>query len=179
MISPVGGAVSAVRGKICQIKIMIWRGLFLMSWTMCHAELALLHAEDLTVYRRLRCRNRFFPERWRRLEQIESIDCYHWFGLYPYDLKRLFLSLRIPMTLRCTTSRHVLDGEECFIIYMYHINKGTPFTAMARHTFGGDLGSSRECLKRWWITYIAHFITRFRVQAWTSGFQDMSTYAAQ
>ena len=35
-------------------------------------------------------------------------------------------------------SGNQLDGEECLIIYMYHMNKGTPFTSIALHTLGGD-----------------------------------------
>ena len=108
-----------------------------MSWTRCHAELALLHAKDLTIYRRFCRHNRFYRERWRRLQDIESADCYHWFGLNTQDFKRLFLLWRIPVVLR-SPSGYVLDGEECFIIYMYHMNQGTPFTSMARHTFEGD-----------------------------------------
>ena len=29
-------------------------------------------------------------------------------------------------------------GEECYLIYVFHIRKGIPFTEMARHVFGGD-----------------------------------------
>jgi hypothetical protein len=29
-------------------------------------------------------------------------------------------------------------GEVCFLIYLYHLTKGTPFTEMARFIFGGD-----------------------------------------
>ena len=30
------------------------------------------------------------------------------------------------------------SGETCFLVYLYHITKGTPFTEMARFVFGGD-----------------------------------------
>ena len=47
------------------------------------------------------------------------------------------MAWRVPDLFR-TPSRHVFRGEECFIIFLYHIVKGVPFTEMARHTFGGD-----------------------------------------
>ncbi len=32
----------------------------------------------------------------------------------------------------------IYGGEECFLIYLYHLTKGTPFAEMARFVFGGD-----------------------------------------
>jgi hypothetical protein len=64
-------------------------------------------------------------------------DCYTWFGHYPHNLRRLYLHLRVPKTFVVTTGR-IHEGEECFMVYLYHLTKGTPFTEMARFVFGGD-----------------------------------------
>jgi hypothetical protein len=52
-------------------------------------------------------------------------------------LRQLFVSWRIPETFTAS-SHHVFGGEKCFIIMLFHMIKGTPFTDMSRHTFGGD-----------------------------------------
>ena len=101
-----------------------------------HAELALLCAEELIIYRQRR--HCFNPTRWRRLDKIEPVDWYHWFGLYADDLRRLFIAWRIPDEIRAPRSRHIYDGEACFIIYLYHLIKGSPFTTMARHVLEGE-----------------------------------------
>jgi len=36
------------------------------------------------------------------------------------------------------TNRAVYTGEECFVVLLYHMTKGAPFTEMARFVFGGD-----------------------------------------
>jgi hypothetical protein len=45
--------------------------------------------------------------------------------------------LRVPSTFTTPTGS-VYTGEECFMIYLYHVNKGSPFTEMARFIFRGD-----------------------------------------
>ena len=127
--------ISDVQEKLCQIKERIETMLFLVRWIISYGELSLLYAEDITIF--IRRRNRFQPPRFRRIEEINRQDCYIWFGLNPHDLMRLFWSWRCPDVLR-TSDRHVFTGEECFIIFLFHMIKGTPFTEMARHTFGGD-----------------------------------------
>jgi hypothetical protein len=52
-------------------------------------------------------------------------------------MRCLFIAWRIPESF-CNTSNHIFGGEECFIIFLYHLMKGSPFTEMARHVFGGD-----------------------------------------
>jgi hypothetical protein len=47
------------------------------------------------------------------------------------------MSWRIP-EIFTASSCHVFGGEECFIIMPFHMIKGTPFTDMSQHTFGGD-----------------------------------------
>ena len=114
---------------------MIQRLLLLLTWIRSYSELALLWAADLSAYI---CRpNCFHPIRRRRLSDISRDDCYNFFGLGPHDLARLFRAWRIPDLFR-SPYRNVFQGEECFIIFLYYITKGVPFTEMARHTFGGD-----------------------------------------
>ena len=81
--------------------------------------------------------NRFLPPRYRTIDEISRGDCDIWFGISPFDLRRLFIACRVPEQFVRASSRHVFGGEECFIIMMYHLIKGVPFTAMAR-LFGGD-----------------------------------------
>lgn len=127
--------IAVLRAKMHNIKCAIDNLLLLIRWIRCYGEIALLYAEDLTIY--IRRRNRFYPKRFRRMDEISRSDCDTWFGLTPHDLRVLFTHLRVPANFR-TTSRHVYNGEECFIILLFHMMKGVPFTEMSRHTFGGD-----------------------------------------
>lgn len=133
-------SISVLRAKMKNIKQQIERLLLLIRWIGSYGEIALLYAEDLTIY--IRRRNRFHPKRFRRINEISRDTCYNWFGLSPHDLRVLFTHLRVPETLRSDTSRspsrHIYNGEESFIIFLHHIIKGVPFTEMSRHTFGGD-----------------------------------------
>ena len=106
-----------------------------VRWIRAHGEVALLYAEDLTVF--VRRRHLFPPLRFRRIEDVLHQDCYTWLGHYPHSLRRLYLHLRVPKTFIVTTGR-IHEGEECFMVYLYHLTKGTPFTEMARFVFGGD-----------------------------------------
>ena len=109
---------------------------FWIQWVMCHVELWYLRAEDLTVFARRP--HRFKPHRWRHIEDISRDNSYRWFGLYRDDLSRLYSAWRIPNEMRAPRSAHLYDGEECFMIYLFHIMQGTAFTTMARDYFGGD-----------------------------------------
>ena len=135
IMSNVANATANVRQTIKAIKNLIKRLLFLMQWVASYGELALLYAEDLSVF--VRRRNRFQPIRHRTIDDIDAEDCYSFFGLTRHELRRLFVHWRIPATFQ-DSSHHVFRGEECFLITLYHMVKGVPFTAMARHTFGGD-----------------------------------------
>ena len=123
------------RNMINSIKIKIDRLFLVVSFLRAHGELALLRAEDLTVY--IRRRNRFRPKSYRLLQDLTRQNCYDWYGLSPHSLRRLFSKWRVPDQFR-SRSRHVYSGEECFLIFMYHMIKADPFTAMAKNIFGGD-----------------------------------------
>lgn len=110
---------------------------FLCTWILSHGEceLAFLYAEDLSIF--IRRRNRFYPPRYRTLADISRSDCYSWFGMSPHNLRTMYRHWRVPNRFR-SASRHTFSGEECFIITLYYMIKGIPFTSMARNTFGGD-----------------------------------------
>ena len=127
--------VSAARVKMLRVKNTLEKIVLLLRWTMAYAELAFLYAEDQSVF--IRRRHRFHPKCFRRINDIDRHNCYIWFGLNPNDLRRLVVCLRIPHTLT-TPTRHSYGGEECFIIMLFHMIKGLPFTEMARQIFGGD-----------------------------------------
>jgi hypothetical protein len=145
---------AALHAQITWIKSMIQRLILFMTWTKAYGELALLYAEDLSIF--IRRRHRFDMHRFRIIDAIDRQDCYVWFGLNPNNLRRLFTSWRIPSILT-TSDRHSYGGEECFIITLFHMIKGTPFTEMARHTFGGD----PRCLSRMYQVMIDHLYLTF------------------
>jgi hypothetical protein len=131
----IANAVAAAHVKMQQWKDMMEKILLLLKWLMAYGEIALLYAEDLTIF--VHRRNRFHPRCFQRIQDIGRRDCYSWFGLTTSNLERLFVHLRVPENFT-TSSHHVYTGEECFIIFLYHMNKGVPFTDMARYPFGGD-----------------------------------------
>jgi hypothetical protein len=110
--------------------------LLLLRWVKAYREIALLYAEEHTVF--ICRRNCFHQCHFWKLVDINPRDCYAWFGVSNSNLERLFKHWRVPDTLSSATPRHVYGGEECFIIILYHMIKGVLFTEMARHTFGGD-----------------------------------------
>lgn len=116
-------AISGAREKMEKLKEKIDRLLFLLSWFRSYGEMALLYAEDITVY--VRRRNRFQPPRNRTLNEISRRDCYTWFGHLPDDLRQLYIHWRIPESFTIERSRNTFTGEECFLIFMYHMIQGT------------------------------------------------------
>ena len=128
--------VAWITQKIMSLRTILKGMNVWIMWIMCHVELWFLRAEDLTLFARRR--HRFKPHRWRHIDQISRDNSYRWFGLYREDMFRLYSSWRIPNEMRATRSAHLYDGEACFIIYLFHLMQGTPFTTMARHYFGGD-----------------------------------------
>ena len=63
------------------------------------------------------------------------------------------------------SSRHVYQGEECFLVMLFHLNKGTPYTAMVRSIFGG--GPRR--LSQMFDIMIDHlYFTFYNKISWTS-----------
>lgn len=127
--------IVAIRKKLHRIKCTYQHIHLVLRWMISYGELALFRAEDLLVF--VRRRHRWKPKRYRHLIDINRHDCYVWFGLSPHELRSLYHSWRIPEQLR-GPSRHVFGGEECFLISLYHVIKGAPFTEMARFVFGGD-----------------------------------------
>jgi hypothetical protein len=110
--------------------------LLLLRWVKVYGEIALLNAEDLTVF--ICHRNHFHSCYFWKLVDINRQDCYPWFRVSNSNLERLFKHWKLPATLTPATSRPLYGGEECFIIFVCHMMKGVPFTDMACHTFGGD-----------------------------------------
>jgi hypothetical protein len=87
--------------------------LLLVRWIQAHGEVALLYADNLTVFV---CRRYWFtPHRFRRIKDVLHQDCYTWFGHYPHNLSRLYLLLRVPQTF-VVSSRKIYEGEECFLV---------------------------------------------------------------
>jgi hypothetical protein len=126
---------ATIQSKLDGLKKLIEYLLLISSFVTAHGEIAFLYAEDLSIF--IRRRNRFKPKRFRTIQDISRGDCYLWFGIHPAKLERLFAHWRIPDTFR-TASRHVYSGQECMIIFLYHLIKGQPFTTIAHDVFGGD-----------------------------------------
>ena len=129
--------IERARAKTRWLKKTINHLLFVLSWVRACGEIALLYAEDLTVFIR-DPNNRFKPHQYRTIDEIDRRDCYSWFGVSPHGLRMLYLHWRIPETFQAPRSRHQFGGEECFLVFLYHLMEGMPFTMMARHQFGGD-----------------------------------------
>ena len=81
---------AAVNAQRVQIKSIMQQLILLITWTRAYGEMALLYAEDLTVF--IRQRHQFDAHRFRSIDVIDRQDCYVWFGLSPNDLRRLFIS---------------------------------------------------------------------------------------
>ncbi len=100
-----------------------------------YGEIDILYAKDLTVF--IHCHNRFSRHQYCHIDEIDCRLCYKWFGLSPYDMHHLYAHWHVPIIFQ-TSSRQIFQGEETFIVFLYHLMKGNPFTEMARQTFGGD-----------------------------------------
>uniref|UniRef100_A0A7S2PXA2 DDE Tnp4 domain-containing protein n=1 Tax=Skeletonema marinoi TaxID=267567 RepID=A0A7S2PXA2_9STRA len=127
--------VSRAREKMIQCKAAFDNMTLLLVWIKSYAQIALLHVEDLTFFSRRP--HRFPDECYRTIESISSHQCYSWFGVDQHQLQALYRHWRIPQHFRARSSRHRFEGEACFIIFMYHMIKGSPFTEMSL-IFGGD-----------------------------------------
>ena len=136
-LSTVASNITAsLRRDVKRIKAQVDRLLFVINWILACGEMCLLYAEDLAVFCRPRER-RFKPEINRSIDDLTPEDCDFWFRLSPDSLRRLFIYWRVPRSFR-THDRRKFSGETCFLIFLYHLRKGMPFTSMARHVFGGD-----------------------------------------
>jgi hypothetical protein len=108
-----------------------------MTWILSYGELAMLFVEDLSFYTPRT--HRFPPERYRTIDEISQRDCYAFFGsLNRSELRLLYRHWRIPDQFVNQSNRQVFSGEECFLIFLYHLMRGSPFTEMSRHVFGGN-----------------------------------------
>ena len=124
----VASAIKLAREKMQQIIDKVNQLFFLARWIREHGKIALLYAEDLTTF--IRRRHRFGPACCRMIGDVPLQDCYTWFGHVPHNLCRLHRHLRVPPSFTATTGK-IYGGEECFLVYLYHLTKGTPFTEMA------------------------------------------------
>jgi hypothetical protein len=155
-VANVASVVETARAKMKRMLDVVHHLLFVLRWIRALGEIALLHAEDLTVFIRRR-HDRFGLLRCRRIDDLPYQDCYTWFGHYPHNLHRLHWQLRVPQSFTEPRRGQMFSGEECFLVYLYHLTKGAPFTEMARFVFGGDPR--------------IHFTTKYQVPAWISGFR--------
>jgi hypothetical protein len=131
----VGVAVREAREMMKRIQRIFDELELLVACLMSLAEISYLQVEDLTVF--IRRRNRFSLKRNRRIDEISRDECYTWFGQNHTNIHLLIRHLRLPRTFTTPTGV-VYTGEECFLVYLYHVIKGSHFTEMARFVFGGD-----------------------------------------
>ena len=57
--------------------------MLLLSWVQCHGELALLHAEDLRYFIRIR-RHRVLPKKHRTIDELTPSDADMWYRVTPH-----------------------------------------------------------------------------------------------
>ena len=129
-----GNYASVIRDIMKDIKECIETLFFHIRWILAHGETVLLYAEDLSMY--FRRRHRFHPADHRKLDDISEADCYTWFSQNNENMRHLLLHLQLPDTFVHQSNGMIHSGETCFLVYLYHITKGTPFTKMARFVFG-------------------------------------------
>jgi hypothetical protein len=134
-IASMASAIASAWGKMQRKMNVVNQMFFIARWIRAHGEITLSYAKDLTVF--IQRRHRFGLNRFRRINDVPYQDCYTWFGQYPQNLRRLHVHLRVPQSFMLPTGQ-IYGGEECFLISLYHLTKGTPFTEMARFVFGGD-----------------------------------------
>jgi hypothetical protein len=111
-----------------------------------------LHCFKQKIYIYVRRRNQFHPIKHRRLVDISKQDCYMWFSQNHENMHCLMIHLRIPNTIRHPSNRSMVNGEECFLVWLYHMTKGVPFTKMAHFVFDGDPRRLSEINKKF-ISY--------------------------
>ena len=128
--------VDCLRSHVAILIKLITKINLMLKWVLSWGEMSLLYANDLTYYVRLR-RSRYPPKKNRHLRDIGRDDCYSWFGILPHDLRRLYTAWRVPDTFRHPSNGQKFGGEECFLICMYHMIQGEPYTRMTKD-FGGD-----------------------------------------
>ncbi len=129
-------SIAQIRLLVNRIKDLLDRLSFVMTWIISYGETALLAAEDLSFYRRRP--HQFGLKRNRRIDDISQRDCYNFYGsINKRELRLLYRHLRVPDRFTAS-NRQVFTGEECFLIYLYRVMRGSPFTDMSRLVFGGN-----------------------------------------
>ncbi len=101
-----GNHTCLIRSKMQSIKDCVERLFILLRWILAHGEIALLYAEDLTMY--VCRRHQFHPADHRRLDDISEQDCFTWFSQNHANILCLLLHLRVPDTFT-----HVSNGAVC------------------------------------------------------------------
>ena len=99
--------LKSLKEKIQQLRKSMDHLLLFFRWVSCYGEMAMLYAEDLTVFIRPRT-PRFQPKRYRHLSEINRADYDAWYGLTPHAFWRLFVlhyTLRRVNTVLTTTLR--------------------------------------------------------------------------
>ena len=133
-VNGVGNSISnqttnMILSKMKSIKEYAELLLFHLRWILAHGEIAFLYAEDLSIY--IQRRHPFHPKIYRVLEDISEQDCYTWFSQNNENIRRVLLHLRVPPLFTHQSNGAVYAEMECFLIYLYHLTKGSPFTEMA------------------------------------------------
>ncbi len=119
----IGNYASTIQAKMQDINKCTETLIFHCRWKLAHGEIALLYAEDISVY--IWRRNWFHPEHHRKLDDISEVDCYTctWFRQNHKNVCHLLLHLRVPDTFRHQSNGEIYSGEACFLVYLYHITK--------------------------------------------------------
>ncbi len=94
---------SSIGDEMGRIKGSVDRLFFIIGWISAHGEIALLRAEDLSIY--VRRRHWFNPLSNRRLIDISEQDCFTWFSQSHNNMCRLMTHLCVPSTFM-----HNLNG---------------------------------------------------------------------
>ena len=112
----------------------------------------------------------------RLLDDISEEDCYIWFALNRANMRLIFLHGRVPDTLRNPTNRAVYSGQTCFLVWLYHLRKGLPFTEMARFVFGGDprrLSEMSYLFTDYWYNLFYNKISGYSLDQWIPSKLDL------
>ena len=159
--------IAAMHGKMESIKSLAVDLIMILRFTLAYGEICYLHVEDLSFV--LRRRHRFHEPMHRFLVDISEVDCYVWFGLNRANMRRVFQYGRIPGRLTHPTNGSVYPGETCFLVWLYRLRKGLPFTEMARFVFGGDPRRLSEMCDLWtdyWYNLFYNKITGDSLAQW-------------
>jgi hypothetical protein len=88
-------ALSSLLSIVPSIKNHIVKLTLFLQWTNSYVEMALLYAEDISVF--IRCHNCIKLNQFFWLDKINWNDCHSWFWHITNDLRCLFIAWRIPV----------------------------------------------------------------------------------